>query len=171
MLAGHVLDHALVAEPDDCWPVRALHHAQRERRVEAGRDESVGVGRRVLYAHAARLHEPMRDLRAVPRVHGFAESVAAAAGGRHREEREEQGSSLASVRRRRRSRAAAFHHLLAFFVPLHRYCSLVSVSPRKKQGFPRAKNSISSPFGCSLESGEASTLAEFRAGRPLVLDF
>ena len=74
MLAGHVLDNALVAEPDDCWPVGAMRHAQRERRVEAGGDESVGVGRRVLYAHAARLHEPMRDLRAVPRVHGFAEN-------------------------------------------------------------------------------------------------
>ena len=111
MLAGHVLDNALVAEPDDCWPVGAMRHAQRERRVEAGGYESVGVGRRVLYAHAARLHEPMRDLRAVPRVHGFAESVAAAAGGRHREEREEQGSSLASVKRRRRSRRASRRRL------------------------------------------------------------
>ena len=50
---------------------RAMRHAQRERRVEAGGDESVGIGRRVLYAHAARLHEQMRDLRAVPRVHGL----------------------------------------------------------------------------------------------------
>ena len=101
MLASHVLDNALVAEPDDCWPVGAMRHAQRERRVEAGGDESVGIGRRVLYAHAARLHEQMRDLRAVPRVHGFAESRLQRRQAAGREEREEQRRSS------RRQRLAA----------------------------------------------------------------
>ena len=65
--AKHVFSASLKGQGVD-WTMRSLF-------------TGVGVGRRVLYAHAARLHEPMRDLRAVPSVHGFAVS---SSGGRRR---------------------------------------------------------------------------------------